>query len=62
MHTVVSDDHVVSCICSVSLSCTKTAAEFEVLFGTKTPDGTRNIVLDGGLDPPVERAVEKNFA
>jgi len=45
MPTVVTD------VCGVCLSvCHGTKLSFTV-FGVNTPDGPRNIVIDGGLDP-----------
>ena len=35
-----------------SCSCAKTASRIEVPFGLKTDMDPRNIVLDGGRDPP----------
>jgi len=49
---------------STRLRCAKTAELINILFGVNTLGGTRNAVLDGGLDPTQrgERGVEENFA
>jgi len=31
------------------------AEQIKMLFGVNTPDGLRNIALDGSPDPPAER-------
>jgi len=40
----------------------KTAVWIKVLFGVETLGGLRNIVLDGGPDPPVGRGMRENIA
>jgi len=35
------------------LHCTKMAEQVEIPFMMNTPGGRRNIVLDGGPDPPL---------
>jgi len=38
---------------STRLHCAKTAEQIKILFGVNTLGGPRNIVLDGGSDPPL---------
>jgi len=40
---------------SIRLHCAKTAEQSKMLFGVNTSRGSWNIVLDGGLDPPIQR-------
>jgi len=37
---------------SAWLHCAKTAEQIKILFGANTLEGPRNVVLDGGDDPP----------
>jgi len=37
---------------STRLHCAKMAQRVKILFGVNSPEGPRNIVLDGGPDPP----------
>jgi len=42
------------CLRSRYMRPTTAAARIEVLFGAENPGDQRNIVLDGGPDPPID--------
>jgi len=53
MQTIVTDDRGV-CLShgSTRLHCAKTVEQIKILFGVNILKGPRNIMLDGGPDPP----------
>jgi len=56
MQPIVTDfRHVCLSRGSTRLDCAKTAEQIKSLFGVNTVGGPRNIVLDGGPDPPTTR-------
>jgi len=60
MQTIVTDNsRVCQSVClsrsSTGNHCAKTAEQMKMLFGVNTLGGPRNIVLDGGPDPPTAR-------
>jgi len=69
MQTIVTDVYGVCQSVSLSLSrgstrlhCAKTAEQIKMLFGVNTFEGPRNIVLDGGPDPPQRGGFDAAFA
>jgi len=56
MQTIVTDVRGVCLSCgSTRLHCAKTATQIKMLFRVNTYEDPRNIVLDGGPDPPTAR-------
>jgi len=47
--------------CLARLRCAKTAGQIMILFGVNTLGSPRNIVLDGGLDPPLTHRAGGEF-